>query len=111
MAIEKEITLTFSDHLKLHETTNELKDLIKEYNFKLIDHGLAVKRSQLRKNDTINVQDICNYIYDDEWSLPEIPFNKFEIEKTICEMPDLWHYLIPCFKTGILLLDRGSLVN
>ena len=32
MAIEKEITLTFSDHLKLHETTNELKDLIKEYN-------------------------------------------------------------------------------
>lgn len=48
MAIEKEITLTFSDHLKLHETTNELKDLIKEYNFKLIDKGLAVKRSQLR---------------------------------------------------------------
>lgn len=48
MAIEKEITLTFSDHLKLYETTNELQDLIKEYNFKLIDKGLAVKRSQLR---------------------------------------------------------------
>ena len=110
MAIEKEITLTFSDHLKLHETTNELKDLIKEYNFKLIDKGLAVKRSQLRKNDTINVQDICNYIYDDEWSLPEIPFNKFEIEKTICEMPDLWHYLIPCFKTGILQLNKARYI-
>lgn len=110
MAIEKEITLTFSDRLQLHETTNELKDLIKEYNFKLIDKGLAVKRSQLRKNDTINVQDICNYIYDDEWSLPEIPFNKFEIEKTICEMPDLWHYLIPCFKTGILQLNKARYI-
>lgn len=43
MAIEKEIALT-----KLHETNNKLKDLIKEYNFKLIDKGLAVKRSQLR---------------------------------------------------------------
>ena len=49
MDIEKEITLTFSDHLKLHETTNELKDLIKEYNFKLIDKGLAVKRSNCVK--------------------------------------------------------------
>ena len=47
MAIEKEITLTFSDHLKLHETTNELKNLIKEYNFKLIDKGLAVTYSDI----------------------------------------------------------------
>lgn len=73
MAIEKEIALT-----KLHETNNKLKDLIKEYNFKLIDQGLAVKRSQLRKNDTINVQEICNYIHDNEWSLPEIPFDNIQ---------------------------------
>ena len=110
MAIEKEVALTFSDHLKLYETTNELQDLIKEYNFKLIDKGLAVKRSQLRKNDTINVQDICNYPNDDEWSLPEIPFNKFDIEKTIYEMPNLWHYLIPCFKTGILQLNTARYI-
>lgn len=48
MAIKKEVALTFSDHLKLYETTSDLQDLIKDYNFKLIDHGLAVKRSQLR---------------------------------------------------------------
>lgn len=110
MAIEKEIALTFSDHLKLHETTSDLQDLIKDYNFKLIDHGLAVKRSQLRKNDTINVQDICEYSNDDEWSLPKIPFDKFDIEQTIYEMPDLWHYLIPCFKTGILQLNTARYI-
>ena len=110
MAIEKEVALTFSDHLKLYETTSDLQDLIKDYNFKLIDHGLAVKRSQLRKNDTINVQDICEYSNDDEWSLPKIPFGKFDIEQTIYEMPDLWHYLIPCFKTGILQLNTARYI-
>lgn len=110
MAIEKEVALTFSDHLKLYETTSDLQDLIKDYNFKLIDHGLAVKRSQLRKNDTINVQDICEYSNDDEWSLPEIPFDKFDIEKTIYDMPDAWHYLIPCFKTGILQLNTARYI-
>lgn len=110
MAIEKEVALTFSDHLKLYETTSELQDLIKEYNFKLIDKGLAVKRSQLRKNNTINVQDICDYTNDDEWSLPKIPFDKFDIEQTIYEMPDLWHYLIPCFKTGIIQLNTARYI-
>lgn len=110
MAIEKEVALTFSDHLKLYETTSELQDLIKDYNFKLIDHGLAVKRSQLRKNDTINVQDVCEYQNDDEWSLPKIPFGKFDIEKIIYDMPDLWHYLIPCFKTGILQLNTARYI-
>lgn len=110
MDIEKEVTLTFSDHLKLYETTSELQDLIKDYNFKLIDHGLAVKRSQLRKNDTINIQNICDYTDNDEWSLPKIPFNKFDIEQTIYEMPDLWHYLIPCFKTGILQLNTARYI-
>jgi len=110
MAIEKEIALTFSDHLKLYETTSDLQDLIKDYNFKLIDHGLAVKRSQLRKNDTINVQAICEYSNDDEWSLPKIPLNKFDIEQTIYEMPDLWYYLIPCFKTGILQLNTARYI-
>lgn len=110
MAIEKEVALTFSDHLELYETTSELQDLIKDYNFKLIDHGLAVKRSQLRKNDTINVQDICEYQNDDEWSLPKIPFDKFDIEQTIYEMPDLWHYLIPCFKTGIIQLNTARYI-
>ena len=110
MAIEKEVALTFSDHLKLYETTSDLQDLIKDYNFKLIDHGLAVKRSQLRKNDTINVQDICNYANNDEWSLPELPFDQFDIEQTIYEMPDLWYYLIPCFKTGILQLNTARYI-
>lgn len=110
MAIEKEVALTFSDHLELYETTSELQDLIKDYNFKLIDHGLAVKRSQLRKNDTINVQDVCEYQNDDEWSLPKIPFDKFDIEQTIYEMPDLWHYLIPCFKTGIIQLNTARYI-
>lgn len=110
MAIEKEVALTFSDHLKLYETTSDLQDLIKDYNFKLIDHGLAVKRSQLRKNDTINVQDVCEYQNDDEWSLPKIPFDKFDIEQTIYEMPDLWHYLIPCFKTGIIQLNTARYI-
>lgn len=110
MAIEKEVALTFSDHLELYETTSELQDLIKDYNFKLIDHGLAVKRSQLRKNDTINVQNVCEYQNDDEWSLPKIPFDKFDIEQTIYEMPDLWHYLIPCFKTGIIQLNTARYI-
>ncbi len=110
MAIEKEVALTFSDHLKLFETTNELQDLIKAYNFKLIDKGLAVKRSQLRKNDTIDIQDVCEYTNNDEWSLPKIPFDKFDIEQTIYNMPDLWHYLIPCFKTGILQLNTARYI-
>lgn len=110
MTIEKEIELTFSDHLELSETADELNELIKDYNFKLIDKGLAVKRSQLRKNDTINMQGICNYTSDDEWSLPKIPFDKFDIEKTIYDMPDVWHYLIPCFKTGILQLNTARYI-
>lgn len=106
----QELRLSISDHVDIKETTDELTELIKDYNFKMIDKGLSVKRSQLRKNNTIDVQNICEYNDDNDWILPRIPLIEYEMDSIIYDMPNKWHYLIPCFKTGIIQLNKARYI-
>lgn len=98
----------------LQSLSNTCDELLKEYNFMLIDKGYAIKRSELRKKDTIDLRQAVTY--DNEpynkksnaWSLPDMPFGNISLDEILINS---WYTLIPCFHNGVIQLNDARYIQ
>lgn len=98
----------------LTDVSNEAHEMLKEYNFKLIDKNYAIKRSELRKKDTIDLRNILTYqnkSYEnktiEEYALPDIRFHTLPSEFLV---NNYWYCLIPCFNEGVMQLNEARYI-
>lgn len=97
------INAEFSD---LQPVSNKLNELLKEYNFMLIDKGYAIKRSELRKKDIIDLRQALTYDgkpYDKKpnaFAVPDTPFGDKQLI-----LINGWYSMIPCFHNGVIQLN------
>lgn len=98
----------------LQSLSNNIHELLKEYNFALIDHGYAIKRSELRKRDTIDLRKAVTYngkSYAEKpngIAIPDIPFGNMSLDRTLINS---WYTLIPCFHNGVIQLNDARYIQ
>lgn len=98
----------------LANTQEKIHELLKEYNQMLIDMGHAVKRSELKQKDLIDLRMAVTYNGKEhgqqqyKHTLPDFLTKDQKIDNTLMES---WYHLIPCFNEGVIQLNDARYIE
>lgn len=93
-------------------TSEDVKQLLFQYNDKLIEAKVSMRRSELKQKDFVDVRNICTYertaeITDMKSRLPDVNMGQIQ-NKFLKQM--YWYCYIPCFNEGVYQLNDARYI-